>query len=82
MDLIKAAIFGIVQGGIYPELRAESAEVLKEIGFDGYAIGGLAVGEGGLILRTSDGGLRLTQANAGTGATLWDVSFTGQGVAW
>lgn len=39
-------IFGIVQGGIYPELRVESAEALKEIGFDGYAIGGLAVGEG------------------------------------
>ncbi len=39
-------IFGIVQGSIYPELREESAEALKEIGFDGYAIGGLAVGEG------------------------------------
>jgi queuine tRNA-ribosyltransferase len=39
-------IFGIVQGSIYPELRAESAEALKTIGFDGYAIGGLAVGEG------------------------------------
>jgi queuine tRNA-ribosyltransferase len=40
------ALFGIQQGGITPELRAESAEKLKEIGFDGYAIGGLAVGEG------------------------------------
>ena len=39
-------IFGIVQGSIYPALRAESAEALKAIGFDGYAIGGLAVGEG------------------------------------
>lgn len=39
-------IFGIVQGSIYPALRAESAAALKEIGFDGYAIGGLAVGEG------------------------------------
>ncbi len=39
-------LFGIVQGGIYPALREESAEALKEIGFDGYAIGGLAVGEG------------------------------------
>ena len=39
-------IFGIVQGSIYPELREESAEALKQIGFDGYAIGGLAVGEG------------------------------------
>lgn len=39
-------IFGIVQGSVYPELRAESAAALKAIGFDGYAIGGLAVGEG------------------------------------
>ena len=37
--------FGIVQGGIYPELRAASIEGLCSIGFDGYAIGGLAVGE-------------------------------------
>jgi queuine tRNA-ribosyltransferase len=40
------ALFGINQGGVYPELREESAEALKNIGFDGYAIGGLAVGEG------------------------------------
>ena len=40
------ACFGIVQGGIFPDLRARSAEELQEIGFDGYAIGGLAVGEG------------------------------------
>ena len=39
-------LFGIVQGSIYPELRAESAAALRDIGFDGYAIGGLAVGEG------------------------------------
>ena len=39
-------LFGIVQGGIYPQLRAESAKALREIGFDGYAVGGLAVGEG------------------------------------
>jgi len=39
-------LFGIVQGGIYPQLRAESAKALLEIGFDGYAVGGLAVGEG------------------------------------
>ncbi len=39
-------LFGIVQGGIYPELRRESAEGLVQIGFDGYAVGGLAVGEG------------------------------------
>jgi queuine tRNA-ribosyltransferase len=40
------ALFGIVQGGIYPELRRESAAALTAIGFDGYAVGGLAVGEG------------------------------------
>jgi len=40
------ALFGIMQGGVTPELRAESAEKLKEIGFEGYAVGGLAVGEG------------------------------------
>jgi queuine tRNA-ribosyltransferase len=39
------ALFGIVQGGMYPVLRQQSAEHLKSIGFDGYAIGGLAVGE-------------------------------------
>ena len=39
-------LFGIVQGGVYPDLRAESARALIDIGFDGYAIGGLAVGEG------------------------------------
>lgn len=39
-------IFGINQGSVYPELRAESAAALQKIGFDGYAIGGLAVGEG------------------------------------
>jgi queuine tRNA-ribosyltransferase len=40
------ACFGIVQGGVYPDLRQRSAEGLREIGFDGYALGGLAVGEG------------------------------------
>jgi queuine tRNA-ribosyltransferase len=39
------ALFGIVQGGVYPHLRAQSVAELVEIGFDGYAIGGLAVGE-------------------------------------
>jgi queuine tRNA-ribosyltransferase len=39
-------LFGIVQGGVYPDLRAESVAALSAIGFDGYAIGGLAVGEG------------------------------------
>ncbi len=40
------ALFGIVQGSVYPELRLASVRALTEIGFDGYAIGGLAVGEG------------------------------------
>ena len=40
------ALFGIMQGGVSQPLRAESASKLNEIGFDGYAIGGLAVGEG------------------------------------
>lgn len=39
-------IFGIQQGNVFKDLRAESAEALKKIGFDGYAIGGLAIGEG------------------------------------
>ncbi len=40
-----AAVFGIVQGSTYPELRAESARRTVEIGFDGYAVGGVSVGE-------------------------------------
>jgi len=40
------ALFGIVQGSIYSHLRARSAAALQEIGFPGYAVGGLAVGEG------------------------------------
>ncbi len=49
------ACFGIVQGGIEPDLRERSAKGLKNIGFHGYAIGGLAVGEGQeRMLRTLD----------------------------
>jgi len=40
------ALFGIMQGGLERDLREESAEALKAIGFEGYAVGGLAVGEG------------------------------------
>jgi len=40
-----AALFGIVQGGVHHDLRTRSAEGLIQIGFDGYAVGGLAVGE-------------------------------------
>ncbi len=39
------ALFGIVQGGVYPDLRAQSARFLTGLDFDGYAIGGLSVGE-------------------------------------
>jgi queuine tRNA-ribosyltransferase len=42
----RAALFGIQQGGLDEALRKASAEALTEIGFDGYAVGGLAVGEG------------------------------------
>jgi queuine tRNA-ribosyltransferase len=44
-DAFTGVLFGIVQGGVYEKLRDESLEELKGIGFDGYAIGGLAVGE-------------------------------------
>ena len=40
------ALFGIQQGGLEEDLRAQSAEALRDIGFEGYAVGGLAVGEG------------------------------------
>jgi queuine tRNA-ribosyltransferase len=40
------ALFGIAQGGVYPDLRERSARALMDSGFDGYAVGGLAVGEG------------------------------------
>jgi queuine tRNA-ribosyltransferase len=39
------SLFGIVQGGVYPDLRQQSAEELRALDFDGYAIGGLSVGE-------------------------------------
>jgi len=41
----RGCLFGIVQGGMYPHLRQESLAALVDIGFDGYAIGGLSVGE-------------------------------------
>lgn len=40
-----SALFGIIQGGMYPDLREQSVKGLLDIGFDGYAIGGLSVGE-------------------------------------
>jgi queuine tRNA-ribosyltransferase len=45
-DRPEHALFGIQQGSIFKDLREQSAEKLNKIGFDGYAIGGLAVGEG------------------------------------
>ncbi|WP_428493711.1 tRNA guanosine(34) transglycosylase Tgt [Rhodopila sp.] len=49
------ALFGIVQGGIHADLRLRSVRALRSIGFDGYAIGGLAVGEGqAVMLKTLD----------------------------
>jgi tRNA-guanine family transglycosylase len=39
------ALFGIVQGGVFADLRVQSAEYLRQLDFPGYAIGGLAVGE-------------------------------------
>lgn len=44
-EAYKGALFGIVQGGMYPALREESLARLTEVGFDGYALGGLSVGE-------------------------------------
>jgi queuine tRNA-ribosyltransferase len=46
VDRPSHGVFGIVQGGVHPDLRLRSAARLIEIGFDGYAVGGLAVGEG------------------------------------
>ena len=51
----KNALFGIVQGGMYAELRAASLQGLINLGFDGYALGGLSVGEpAGLMLEVLD----------------------------
>jgi len=41
----EAALFPVVQGGMYPELRREQAQALRQLNFDGYALGGLSVGE-------------------------------------
>ncbi len=47
------ALFGIVQGGLEPDLRQESAEALVALGFPGYAVGGLSVGEGPEAMRAT-----------------------------
>lgn len=46
-----SSLFGIVQGGMYSDLRKESATALREIGFPGYAVGGLSVGEPKALMR-------------------------------
>jgi queuine tRNA-ribosyltransferase len=48
-----AALFGIVQGGMYPDLRKRSAQELTSLPFDGFSIGGLSVGEGHDIMMTT-----------------------------
>ena len=45
METIYKALFGIIQGGLFKDLRLKSMKELIKIGFDGYAVGGLAVGE-------------------------------------
>ena len=42
---MQKGLFGIIQGGLFKDLRLKSANFLIDMGFDGYAIGGLAVGE-------------------------------------
>jgi queuine tRNA-ribosyltransferase len=46
----RGALFGIVQGSVFSDLRRHSVEALREIGFEGYAVGGLAVGEGQALM--------------------------------
>jgi len=59
-----AALFGIVQGGMYDDLRARNAQDLQQIGFDGYALGGLSVGEeASLMYRVMDTALPLLPAD-------------------
>jgi queuine tRNA-ribosyltransferase len=48
-------LFGIVQGSTYADLREESAKALTDIGFDGYAVGGLAIGEGQEVMLSTLG---------------------------
>ena len=65
-----SALFGIVQGGMYESLRDESLKGLVDIGFDGYAIGGLSVGEPKEdMMRVLD---HLADTDAGRSAPLFD----------
>jgi queuine tRNA-ribosyltransferase len=61
----RTALFGIQQGSTYETLRRDSADALKDIGFDGYAVGGLAVGEGQeIMLATLDHCVPMLPADA------------------
>jgi queuine tRNA-ribosyltransferase len=81
----KNALFGIVQGGMYPDLRRRSAEQLMEIDFPGYAVGGLSVGEPkDLMMATADATLPLLPPEkpryvmgVGTPADLVDLAGMG-----
>ncbi len=56
-------VFGIVQGGVYQDLREQSARELTQIGFDGYAIGGVSVGEpADMLIKGVDDGVRFLPA--------------------
>jgi queuine tRNA-ribosyltransferase len=80
------ALFGIVQGGTYPALRRESAERTVEIGFPGYAIGGLSVGEPRMLTHEMvDAALHYLPADKprylmGVGAPEEIVHYVAQGV--
>src|SRR2546423_372798 len=61
---VKPLLFGIVQGATFPELRKRSAQALVEIGFDGYAIGGVSVGEPEEeMMRAVESGVRFLPEN-------------------
>ncbi len=78
-------LFGIAQGGMYPDLRAESSAGLIDIGFDGYAVGGLSVGEPKeMMLEMADAALPMLPEDApryvmGVGAPADLVELAGMG---
>ncbi len=80
------ALFGIVQGGVYPDLRRESVERTVELEFDGYAIGGLSVGEpNALMYDITDATTRFLPATQprylmGTGTPVDIVESVARGV--
>ena len=58
-------LFGIAQGSVFPELRARAAAEIAELGFDGYAIGGVSVGEPGERAGRSSSGRRRSSPRTG-----------------